>query len=67
MGHPALVQALLKGNVQSESKNMEVAFRTAMGRRKEFVWIRKRVSGLMGAQRVARLRKLQARGESANI
>ena len=40
IGHPELVQALLKGNVRSESKNTDVAFRTAMGRRKEFVWVK---------------------------
>jgi hypothetical protein len=37
MSHPELVQALVKGNVQSESKNRDVAFRTAIGRRSEFV------------------------------
>lgn len=40
MGHPELVQALLKGNVRSESQNTDAAFRTALGRRKEFVWVK---------------------------
>ena len=52
MSHPALVQALLKGNVQSESKNADVAFRTAIGRRKEFVWVKKH-----GARNVWALRE----------
>lgn len=52
MSHPVLVQALLKGNVQSESKNTDVAFRTAIGRRKEFVWIKKQ-----GARNVWALRE----------
>lgn len=41
MTHPQLVQALVKGNVQSESKNREAAFRTAISRRGEFVWVKK--------------------------
>jgi hypothetical protein len=52
MSHPVLVQALLKGNVQSESKNTDVVFRTAIGRRKEFVWIKKQ-----GARNVWALRE----------
>lgn len=52
MSHPALVQALLKGSVRSESKNADVAFRTAIGRRKEFVWVKK-----LGARNVWALRE----------
>jgi hypothetical protein len=40
MSHTEMVQHLLKGGVRSEAKSSDVAFRTALGRRKEFLWIK---------------------------